>query len=163
MTRTKYRKSNPDIVRHYAQLHQDFGASPRELAEIFGVSCATIQKWMHQHDDFRQAIEDVSFHLNLKVENALLKTACGYEYTEVKDSEGFVTRTTKLVPGNVAAQKFWLVNRSPDRWKDKVEQELTTAGGEPLKPVIIFGYPKKRDDETDESSAQDTSEIQPAD
>ncbi len=158
MTRTKYRKSNPDIVRHCAQLHQDFGASPRELAELFDVSCATIQKWIHQHDDFRQAIEDVSFHLNLKVENALLKTACGFEYTEVKDADGFVTKTTKLVPPNVNAQKFWLTNRAPDRWKDKVEQELTTAGGQPIKPLIIFGTP---DDDTTETL--DTSEIQPAD
>ena len=163
MGRVKYKKDFPEILRHYAELRPDFSASPGECAAVFGVQAETVRNWMNQHDDFRQAIDDISFHLNLKVENALLKTACGYEYTEVKDSEGFVTRTTKLVPGNVAAQKFWLVNRSPDRWKDKIEQELTTAGGEPLKPVIIFGYPKKRDDETDESSAQDTSEIQPAD
>lgn len=158
MTRTKYRRNNPDIVRHYSELHQNFGASPRELAELFDVSYATILKWMEQHEDFRQAIEDVGFHMNLRVENALLKTACGYEYTEIKDADGFITRTTKLVPGNVNAQKFWLTNRSPDRWKDKVEQELTTAGGQPIKPLIIFGTP---DDDTTETL--DTSEIQPSD
>jgi len=158
MGRVKYKKDFPEILRHYAELRPDFSASPGECAAVFGVQAETVRNWMNQHPDFRQAIEDISFHLNLRVENALLKTACGYEYTEVKDSEGFVTRTTKLVPGNVAAQKFWLTNRSPDRWRDKVEQELTTAGGQPIKPLIIFGTP---DDDTTETL--DTSEIQPSD
>lgn len=158
MGRVKYKKDFPEILRHYAELRPDFSASPGECAAVFGVQAETVRNWMNQHPDFRQAIEDISFHLNLRVENALLKTACGCEYTEVKDSEGFVTRTTKLVPGNVAAQKFWLTNRSPDRWKEKIEQELTTAGGQPIKPLIIFGTP---DDDTTETL--DTSEIQPSD
>ena len=159
MGRVKYKKDFPEILRHYAELRPDFSASPGECAAVFGVQAETVRNWMNQHPDFRQAIDDISFHLNLRVENALLKTACGYEYTEVKDVDGSsITKTTKLVPGNVAAQKFWLTNRSPDRWKDKVEQELTTAGGQPIKPLIIFGTP---DDDTTETL--DTSEIQPSD
>lgn len=158
MTRKGYRRENPDIVRHAAQLRQDFGASTKELAEIFDVSYATILLWLKTHDDFRQAVDDVTYRINLRVENALLKTACGFKYTEVKDTDGAVTRTTKLQPPNVAAQKFWLTNRSPDRWKEKIEQELTTAGGQPIKPLIIFGTP---DDDTTETL--DTSEIQPSD
>ena len=159
MGRVKYKKDFPEILRHYAELRPDFSASPGECAAVFGVQAETVRNWMNQHPDFRQAIEDISFHLNLRVENALLKTACGYEYTEVKDVDGSsITKTIKLVPGNVAAQKFWLTNRSPDRWRDKVEQELTTAGGQPIKPLIIFGTP---DDDTTETL--DTSEIQPSD
>ena len=68
-----------------------------------------------------------------ETENALLKRALGFTHEEVysediidKDS-GEVTSLAKrkiikkTVPPDVRALLFWLKNRYPERWKDKVE------------------------------------------
>ena len=64
--------------------------------------------------------------IDRKVEKCLLKRALGYTYEEVRDKyEGDVlkerTVTTREIPGDVAAQIFWLKNRKPDIWKDRPE------------------------------------------
>ena len=62
---------------------------------------------------------------SISVENALLKRALGYDYEEVKTEteNGVVTKVTtitKQVVPDVTAQIFWLKNRRPDKWRDKV-------------------------------------------
>ena len=70
-----------------------------------------------------------------KIEQALLKRALGFVQEEsvteeVIDSEtGMVKETAKRrrvskeVPPDVRALLFWLKNRRPDRWRDRVENE----------------------------------------
>lgn len=70
-----------------------------------------------------------------EIEKALLKRALGFFQEEsvteeVIDSEtGLVRETakrrrvTKEVPPDVRALLFWLKNRRPDRWRDRVETE----------------------------------------
>lgn len=64
------------------------------------------------------------------MENALLKRALGYTYTETKKertAEGVRTTTTiKEVVPDTTAQIFWLKNRRPDRWRDK--QDIHVSG-----------------------------------
>lgn len=60
-----------------------------------------------------------------QVENALLKRALGYKYTETrtKTENGEITETItieKEVIPDVTAQIFWLKNRKPEAWRDKV-------------------------------------------
>ncbi len=73
-----------------------------------------------------------------KIEKALLKRALGFLQEEsvteeIIDSEtGAVRETskrrrvTKEVPPDVRALLFWLKNRRPDRWRDRVETEEET-------------------------------------
>lgn len=80
----------------------------------------------YRHEDEKPADE---------IEKALLKRALGFSQEEcvteeVIDSEtGMVRETakrrrvTKEVPPDVRALLFWLKNRRPDRWRDRVEQE----------------------------------------
>ena len=60
------------------------------------------------------------------VEDALLKRALGFSYTEVKEVEKAngteVTRLHKEVPPDVSAAATWLKNRKSDVWRDKQEE-----------------------------------------
>ena len=55
-----------------------------------------------------------------QVENALLRRALGYRYTEVTEEEngsGVKRREThKYEPPNLTAIKFWLACRLPEKW-----------------------------------------------
>jgi hypothetical protein len=71
------------------------------------------------------------------VEDGMYKTACGFEYTEVKEhieliGEGIGQKkkvrrekTTKYFPPNVEAGKFWLTNRQKDKWKNTIHEHVT--------------------------------------
>ncbi len=58
-----------------------------------------------------------------KVENALLRRAVGYEYTETRveesDKGSKVIEITKHLPPDTKAAIFWLKNRQPGRWSDR--------------------------------------------
>ena len=66
------------------------------------------------------------------VENALLKRALGYEFDEVKEKyeDGVLTEriiTRKEVVPDTTAQIFWLKNRKPKDWRDKINYEEINA------------------------------------
>lgn len=74
--------------------------------------------------------------MDIKVENALLKRALGYTYTEVKkegtvNGTAKVTVTEKTMPPDVAAIIFWLKNRKPEVWREIITetQELLEDDG----------------------------------
>lgn len=60
-----------------------------------------------------------------KVENALMLTAEGFEYFEQQATpSGKVVAVLKRAMPNVNAQRFFLTNRAPDEWKNKVESTV---------------------------------------
>ena len=66
--------------------------------------------------------------VDFEVENALLKKALGYTITLNKQKvtkDGDVVDITEEVhvPPDTTAQIFWLKNRKPNTWKDKVETD----------------------------------------
>ena len=63
-----------------------------------------------------------------EVENALLKSALGFEYEEtvteiIEQPDGTqrkqIKKIKKYSPPSNTAQIFWLKNRRPDRWREK--------------------------------------------
>jgi hypothetical protein len=101
------------------------GAIDKELADFFNVSMVTIWKWQSRHPEFFAALRRGKATANERVERALYSMATGYSY----DSEklflhgGKVIRapTIEHVPPSDTACIFWLKNRDPKRWRDKVE------------------------------------------
>jgi hypothetical protein len=55
--------------------------------------------------------------------------------------------TMRHYPPDTTACIFWLKNRRPDLWRDKVHNEHTTPNGKPLIAVYIpdNGRDKRRD------------------
>ena len=75
--------------------------------------------------------------IDFEVENALLKRALGYNYTEktyetnYNETLGRYVKTltkevTKQVSPDTTALIFWLKNRKPEKWRDKIDVEDKT-------------------------------------
>lgn len=113
------------------------GLIDREIANKIGISERTFTEWKTKFPIMSSVLKKGKDVIDRQVENALLKRALGYEYTEtireaVKDPDSGeiemrVTKTvTKRVIPDTTAQIFWLKNRKPDKWRDKPVHEDTS-------------------------------------
>lgn len=106
-----------------------------DLCEYLGIKNTTFYKWFNNDDQFAEAVQRAREFTDDAVENAMLKRALGFEYIETtekaedgeKDGSGKTSNIVRkvYVPGDVGAQKNWLSNRRPDRWREKKTIELT--------------------------------------
>lgn len=70
-------------------------------------------------------IEENLEEVNLKVEEALLKAALGYEYEEtevIASKDGRNSRVKKIkrvVPPDTTAIIYWLKTRNPSKWRNR--------------------------------------------
>lgn len=100
------------------------GLTDAQIAHNMGISAKTICEWKSKYSEFREALKKGKEVVDIEVENALLKRALGYYYEEetTEESDGSTrTRTVKRhMPPDTTAQIFWLKNRRPDLWRDKV-------------------------------------------
>lgn len=106
------------------------GLTNEQIAHNIGVNPTTFCKWVMRYPPIKEALKKGKAPVDLAVENALLKRALGYDYEEVTTemTAGGIPRVrkyTKHMPPDTTAQIFWLKNRRPDRWRDKVEQVQT--------------------------------------
>mgnify|MGYP000749226570 FL=1 len=107
------------------------GLTDEQICKNLGISVDTFYRYKAKYSEFSEAIKKGKEVADIEVENALFKRAIGYTYKEVtkevKDIDGkkstFIKEVTKVVPGDVAAQIFWLKNRKSNNWKDKRENE----------------------------------------
>nr|DAV27953.1 MAG TPA: terminase small subunit [Caudoviricetes sp.] len=107
------------------------GLTDEQICKNLGIVKDTFYKYKEKYTDFSDALKKGKEVADIEVENALFKRAIGYTYKEVtkevKDIDGkkstFIKEVTKVVPGDVAAQIFWLKNRKSNNWKDKRENE----------------------------------------
>ena len=102
------------------------GLTDEQIAHNMGISTKTLYNWKNKLLPILQAIKKGKEVVDYEVENALLKRAIGYEYTETKtrtSRNGIeITTTNKHVPPDTGAAAFWLKNRRPDRWRDRPEE-----------------------------------------
>lgn len=104
------------------------GATDEEIAKRLGISIASFYNFKNQFLEFLEALKETKEIVDAQVENALLKRALGYSYDEVTkevvDGELKVTKViTKQVVPDTTAQIFWLKNREPSKWRDKLQVE----------------------------------------
>ena len=106
------------------------GMTDAQIAQKIGISTQTLYDWEKRFPEFLDALKKGKAPVDIEVENALLKRALGYDYeeviTEIEDlGEGrqkkHIRKITKHQPGEVSAQIFWLKNRRPGRWREKIE------------------------------------------
>lgn len=105
------------------------GATDEDLADFFEVGIRTIANWKTQHEDFLQALKGGKAQADDRVEHSLYQRAVGYTFDSEKvfNNRGEIVRakTREHCPPDVTAQIFWLKNRRPDEWRDKVQNEHT--------------------------------------
>ena len=108
------------------------GLTDEQIAYNMGISVATLYNWKKSHLEILEALKKGKEVIDRQVENALLKRALGYRYTEVTKEfvpelgKIVVTKeVTKEVAGDTTAQIFWLKNRKPNEWRDKRDVEMS--------------------------------------
>ena len=108
------------------------GLIDEQIAAKCGVSPSTLYDWKRRFPEISEALKKGKEVVDIEVENALLRRATGYDAVEtieeVSDKNGrSVKRVTRLVPGDVTAQIFWLTNRRPDKWRRNVHADDSAA------------------------------------
>lgn len=106
------------------------GLTDEQIAHNIGIQRPTLYDWKKKHSDISDALKRGKEVVDRQVENALFKSATGYEYEEVTkeltDAGMRVTKiVTKQVSPNPTSAIFWLKNRKPPEWRDKTEVDAT--------------------------------------
>ncbi|MFJ7312533.1 terminase [Pseudomonas sp. NPDC098747] len=134
---TKYRAEFAEQARKLCLL----GATDEELADFFGVAISTINKWKLDHSEFSESIKKGKLVADSEVASKLFHRATGYDHPEVDirviDNHIVQTKLVRYYPPDTAAAIFWLKNRQKDKWRDKIDHELTGAGGKDLAPPVF--------------------------
>lgn len=98
------------------------GKTEEQIAELMGISKRTLYNWKKKEMPLLQALKVGKDVADRQVENALFKSALGYDYEEdTVTNDGRVVKIKKHKPANTTAQIFWLKNRKPEQWRDKRE------------------------------------------
>lgn len=131
------------------------GATDKEIADFFGVSETSINNWKLRYSEFVESLKRGKMIADANVVDKLFNRAMGYSHESEKifNNEGMITRAPFIehYPPDVTACIFWLKNRQPKKWRDKIEQGFTNGDGEDVNPVTIFQLPdngRSKDNQT---------------
>lgn len=107
------------------------GATDMEVADFFEVDVRTLYRWKAENEAFCQALKAGKEVADERVERSLYARANGYEHNEVdiRVVGGAIVQTPirKYYAPDTTACIFWLKNRKPAEWRDKVETEHSGA------------------------------------
>lgn len=122
------------------------GATDEDIANFFEVDVRTIYRWKHAHEEFCQALKAGKEVADARVERSLYNRAVGYTYDSEKvvtvaqgNNQGSVIERVPIkehVPPDTTAGIFWLKNRRPDDWRDKLDHHVAV---EPVNVNINLG------------------------
>lgn len=126
---TKYTAAMNEQARKLALL----GLTDRELADFFNIGEATLHRWKNEHEGFRESVSAGKQRADAEIAASLYQTALGgsvvTEIREEPDEDGGLVikqRVVRELPADVRAQRYWLGNRNPALWRDKVVVENET-------------------------------------
>lgn len=104
------------------------GATDKMIADKFELAISTFYEYKKKHEEFAKALSRGKEVVDVKVENALLKRALGFEYEEITYENDLETkRVKKYVIPDTTAQIYWLKNRKPEQWRDKQDRDNEDA------------------------------------
>lgn len=122
------------------------GLTDAQIAKNIGINVCTLYDWKNKYTDISNALKKGKEVADYEVENALYMKACGYtvevmkpykckkvKYDEVTGRKLEEKETIEYskeevyVPADTTAQIFWLKNRKPAVWRDKLEPQTETG------------------------------------
>lgn len=109
------------------------GLHHAELADFFEVSESTINKWKLDYPEFSESIKKGKAVADAEVSDRLYQRAMGFVAPDIDirviENRIVETPLEKYYPPDTTAAIFWLKNRQKDKWRDKVDHELTGKDG----------------------------------
>lgn len=159
----KYAEKAPLILGYLSQ-----GYSNKAAAEKAGLSETQFYEWLATKAEFAESVKEAQklgdkVRIN-SVESALFDMAKGIEYEDVRTEyesklnektgkyEPVIkkqTRTKKRIAPSTEAIKFYLSNKAPEQWKNRIEQNNT---GDLVTDLRIQHVSKNPDDDKFPSS-----------
>ena len=125
-------KFNKDFHPKLALLLAEKGLTLPQIAEQMNVAPSTVSKWQVEHAEFSEALKNGKEGPDDLVERSLFERATGFKHIVQKPmsvscgqglgSEVEIVEFEERVVPDVTAQIFWLKNRRPERWREKIEQ-----------------------------------------
>lgn len=124
------------------------GLSDEQIAKNVGISTVTYYEWIKRFPDISKAIKKGKEVSDFEIENALFKSAIGYEVEEVKTyieetaggQKKRIEKTKKHIAPNVTAQIFWLKNRKRNVWNgnEALEAKLKSLEIKQLEQDLVI-------------------------
>jgi hypothetical protein len=125
---TRYGMTLVDLLQQFAKA----GMTLPEMAEALEITEPTLNRWIAELPAVKEALKKGREIADAKVAASLYRRAVGgFEQREtkiVRDAEGNLvgsTETVRVLPPDPGAISFWLKNRRPDLWRDKIEHDVT--------------------------------------
>lgn len=135
----------PEYVEQATKLCA-LGATDVDLADFFGVSITTIGNWKTSHEEFLAALKGGKEPADERVERSLYQRANGYTHDAVKifppkgeGTQALIVPYREHVPPDTTACIFWLKNRKPAEWRDRMINEHTGKDGGPIEHREVGG------------------------
>lgn len=129
---TKYADWMPQVAATIGRM----GGTQVDLAEAFGVTLRTIENWMAEGEEFFRAVKLKQASMDNLVERSLFERAMGYEHESEeifhnKDTGIVRAQTRRKYAPDTTAAIFWLKNRKPKEWRDKIDVDanVNVLGG----------------------------------
>ena len=130
-------KYKPDYHPDQAYKYCLLGVTDAELAALFEVDEATINRWKEAHPEFAEALLRGKDQADAEVSQKLYHRAMGYSHKEDKifqyEGRPIIVPTIKHYPPDTTAAIFWLKNRQKGKWRDVRNTEVTGEDGGPIK------------------------------
>lgn len=155
-----------DTVLMLVKKWREDGAGLDEIAEKLNISRTTLFKYQKEHADFADALKRGKEIIDSEVENSLKKECIGYTYEEttttttaiinertgeITDLKRVETKTTKrYARPSVSAIAYYLNNRLPNKWKNRVVTVLEdeNSDDETVKEMEQYFADKRRSKES---------------
>lgn len=111
------------------------GHTDKEMATFFEVCEATINNWKSSYPEFLASIKRGKEETDMEIAESLRHQALGYFYEEENEMMGENGKPVKFKNKrwsgrDFRATRFWLMNRHPDKWREKTEvkQDVKLSG-----------------------------------
>jgi hypothetical protein len=123
---TVYKPEYAPIAHQFCLL----GATNENLAQGFGVATSTIDRWIKEIPDFSGALKAGREIADAQVAHSLFQRAVGYKHKSVKlqlhrDGTWKEKEFIEHYPPDATSAIFWLKNRRPDKWREKLDIDQT--------------------------------------
>lgn len=112
------------------------GMTRDDLAKYLKISSATLFEWQNKYPEFANALVNERHIADTNVASALYLRAMGQATKTIRkvvtreDGQQEIHEITETLPPDSHAARYWLNNRAPKQWRDRIE--VTGADGQAL-------------------------------